>query len=67
MKVMKPGFYTLKCGCVKYTNAQTTAVKLKLELASTWMAYPVCATHKAEGLSGYEELLRRLYLESIED
>lgn len=62
---MKRGFFKLKCGCVKYTNAHTTSVKLRFELASTWMVLP-CEKHD-EGLSGYEEHLRRLYLESIED
>lgn len=64
---MKLGFYKLDCGCVKYTNAHTTAVKLQIDVSGSWMAHPVCAKHKAEGLSNYELHLRRLYLESIED
>jgi len=57
---MAQGFYTLKCGCVKYTNAHTHVVKMKYELSGSWDV-KFCPKHSYKTLSVYEQSLKAEY------
>ena len=66
MSLLPRGFYVLKCGCVRYSNRHTQAVKKGYELQSYWAVEHCTPKHESSDLSGFEEALNRLYLEHIE-
>lgn len=59
-------FYSLKCGCIKYTNIKTSAVKKGFELSGSWDV-ELCNKHSSYGLSGYGEGLQEVYRKLKED
>lgn len=65
MKLPKE-YYKFKCGCVKYTNANTPTVRGRIELPGTWDVWH-CDKHQHYGFSGFEQSLNRQYLEYLEE
>lgn len=61
---MRDGFYTISCGCVKYTNRNTLAVRKGYELSGTWSVIN-CKKHCANGLSNFELGLQAEYLKRL--